>query len=120
MARKAAAPRPKKVKQPRPVKVKPVKPARPPKPAHRVPGTSGAVPGVYHLAHPSGAGHDETIAAHLTLSGAPASVSGITLEIVGESAISLGHLLAAWTREQDRLANAAWRRPGGLARMGGL
>ena len=31
-----------------------------------------------------------------------------------------GAALATWQREQDRLANRAWRRPGGLARMGGL
>jgi hypothetical protein len=42
------------------------------------------------------------------------------LELVGAEHLTLGHTLAAWQREQDRLANRAWRRPGGLARAAGL
>ncbi len=45
---------------------------------------------------------------------------GALLELVGTEHLTLGHALAAWQREQDRLANRAWRRPGGLARPAGL
>jgi hypothetical protein len=45
---------------------------------------------------------------------------GALLELVGAEHLTLGHTLAAWQREQDRLANRAWRRPGGLARPAGL
>lgn len=61
----------------------------------------------------------------LELSGldAPSSAEGLMgaiLDLVGEGTLTAAHALAAWTHEQDRLANRAWRRPGGLARMGGL
>jgi hypothetical protein len=49
--------------------------------------------------------------------------TSLLLEVVGEGqlgAAEIGHLLAVWQREQDRLTNRAWRRPGGLARMGGM
>ena len=42
------------------------------------------------------------------------------LEIAGTEGRSLRWALAAWQREQDRLANRAWRRPGGMARPAGL
>ncbi|HEX5441856.1 MAG TPA: hypothetical protein VFW76_13290 [Ktedonobacterales bacterium] len=45
---------------------------------------------------------------------------GALLEIVGAEGDSLAGALAAWQREQDRVANRAWRRPGGLARPAGL
>jgi hypothetical protein len=45
---------------------------------------------------------------------------GAILDLVGEGRLTAAHALAAWTHEQDRLANRAWRRPGGLQRMGGL
>lgn len=41
-------------------------------------------------------------------------------EIMGAGGDSLQGALAAWQREQDRLANRAWRRPGGMARPAGL
>jgi hypothetical protein len=47
-------------------------------------------------------------------------LGGVILDLVGEGTIALGTALEAWQREQDRLANRAWRRPGGFARMGGL
>lgn len=47
-------------------------------------------------------------------------LTGEILELVGEGGITLGGALQAWERERDRVANRAWRRPGGLARMGGL
>ena len=42
------------------------------------------------------------------------------LEIAGTEGRSLHGALAAWQREQDRLTNRAWRRPGGMARPAGL
>ena len=47
-------------------------------------------------------------------------LGGAILDLVGEGRLSVAHALAAWTHEQDRLANRAWRRPGGLQRMAGL
>lgn len=47
-------------------------------------------------------------------------MTGVLLDLVGEGVIGLGHALTAWQREQERVANRAWRRPGGLQRMGGL
>lgn len=49
-----------------------------------------------------------------------AGLGGVLLELVGEAGLRAGQVLEAWQREQDRLTNRAWRRPGGLARMGGL
>jgi hypothetical protein len=45
---------------------------------------------------------------------------GALIEIVGGEGSALSGALAAWQREQDRLANRAWRRPGGMARPAGL
>jgi hypothetical protein len=45
---------------------------------------------------------------------------GPLIEIMGAEGESLHGALAAWQREQDRLANRAWRRPGGMARPAGL
>ena len=47
-------------------------------------------------------------------------LGGALLDLVGEGTLTVAHALAAWTHEQDRLANRAWRRPGGMVRMGGL
>lgn len=47
-------------------------------------------------------------------------LGGAILDLVGEGRLTVAHALTAWTHEQDRLANRAWRRPGGLQRMGGL
>jgi hypothetical protein len=44
----------------------------------------------------------------------------VLLDLVGEGQLRLGSALAAWQREQERVSNRAWRRPGGMARMGGL
>lgn len=51
---------------------------------------------------------------------APPGLMGALLEMVGEGALSGAGVWAAWQREQDRVDNRAWRRPGGLARMAGL
>jgi len=45
---------------------------------------------------------------------------GALIELVGAEDGSLAGALAAWQLEQDRLANRAWRRPGGMARPAGL
>ena len=42
------------------------------------------------------------------------------IEIMRVEGDSLQGALVAWQREQDRLANRAWRRPGGMARPAGL
>jgi hypothetical protein len=44
---------------------------------------------------------------------------GAVMSLAGAGDLS-GAALAAWQREQDRLANRGWRRPGGMQRMGGL
>jgi hypothetical protein len=45
---------------------------------------------------------------------------GPLIEIMRAEGDSLQGALAAWQREQDRLANRAWRRPGGMSRPAGL
>ncbi|HEU5348110.1 MAG TPA: hypothetical protein VFU63_05815 [Ktedonobacterales bacterium] len=45
---------------------------------------------------------------------------GALIEIIGVEGSSLYGVLTAWQREQDRLTNRAWRRPGGMARPAGL
>ena len=45
---------------------------------------------------------------------------GPLIELMGAEGDSLQGALVAWQREQDRLANRAWRRPGGMARPAGL
>lgn len=47
-------------------------------------------------------------------------LSAVILNLVGEGVASLASGLVAWQREQDRITNRAWRRPGGMTRMGGL
>ncbi|MBF6592159.1 MAG: hypothetical protein IVW57_16740 [Ktedonobacterales bacterium] len=49
-----------------------------------------------------------------------AGPSDVILELVGAESGALRTALSAWQREQDRQANRAWRRPGGLARPAGL
>jgi hypothetical protein len=44
---------------------------------------------------------------------------GAVMQLAGAGALG-GTALVTWQREQDRIANRAWRRPGGLQRMGGL
>lgn len=56
--------------------------------------------------------------AHELIAGA--GLSSVILNLVGENPASLASGLVAWQREQDRITNRAWRRPGGMARMGGL
>jgi len=48
------------------------------------------------------------------------SVVDVLLDVVGAEHFTLRATLSGWQREQDRLINRAWRRPGGLARPAGL
>ena len=75
--------------------------------------TSGASPA---QGHPAGSG----MAAHVIRPPLSTGLSDVLLELVGEGTITLGAALGAWQRDQERVTNRAWRRPGGLARMGGL
>jgi hypothetical protein len=49
-----------------------------------------------------------------------AGLLDVVLDLAGAEGGSVRGMLAAWQREQDRLANRAWRRPGGLVRPAGL
>lgn len=51
---------------------------------------------------------------------ASAGLADVILEIVGAEHLTLRSTLAAWQREQDRILNRAWRRPGGLVRPANL
>jgi hypothetical protein len=53
-------------------------------------------------------------------SGTARGLLGSLIEFAGAEGGSLQGSLAAWQREQDRLANRAWRRPGGMVRPAGL
>jgi hypothetical protein len=44
----------------------------------------------------------------------------VVLEVVGAEHLTLRETLGLWQREQDRIVNRAWRRPGGLMRPAGL
>ena len=54
------------------------------------------------------------------IGGTTSGLLGPLIEIMGAEGDSLQGALAAWQHEQDRLANRAWRRPGGMARPAGL
>ena len=103
--------------------VRAVKPKKPKKPArwHEQPG-AGSV-GKAEPAEPASLSSAASGSAALDLlagSGAGGGLSGVMLNLVGDGAVALASGLSAWQREQDRVANRAWRRPGGLQRMGGL
>lgn len=51
---------------------------------------------------------------------ADAALGSTMLDLAGEGKIGLATALAGWQREQERLTNRVWRRPGGLQKMGGL
>jgi hypothetical protein len=52
--------------------------------------------------------------------GGSGGIFEVLLELVGTEQVTLGQALDAWQREQERVANRSWRRPGGLARPAGL
>ena len=85
---------------------------------------AGATPNVWHPPAHAGPGMAaQTLGAAPHAGAAALGAPGLTstiLELVGEGGITLGAALQAWDRERDRVANRAWRRPGGLARLGGL
>lgn len=47
-------------------------------------------------------------------------LAAVLIELAGAEHGDLRAALTVWQREQDRLMNRAWRRPGGLARPAGL
>lgn len=47
-------------------------------------------------------------------------LAAVLIELAGAERGDLRAALGIWQREQDRLMNRAWRRPGGLARPAGL
>lgn len=52
--------------------------------------------------------------------GGEPGLAAVLIELAGAEHGDLRAALAVWQREQDRLVNRAWRRPGGLARPAGL
>ena len=112
MPRRHKSPHPKTPRKPRPPDV----PA-----THRATATSpdaGQPRGIPTTApHAIASG---TAALDLTAPAATSSLADAILEIVGADHATLRSALAAWQGEQDRIANRAWRRPGGLARPAGL
>lgn len=110
---------------PRPRQPRPRQPRPPDVPAtHRVaiPGVAGRTPlahsrGVTRLAATSLARELVVPAAQR---GADAGLAPVLIELAGAEHGDLHAALGVWQREQDRLVNRAWRRPGGLARPAGL
>jgi hypothetical protein len=47
-------------------------------------------------------------------------LAAVLIELAGAQHGDLRAALVVWQREQDRLVNRAWRRPGGLTRPAGL
>jgi hypothetical protein len=71
--------------------------------------------------HPAGAGLlARTLVTPPSAAGAAQGLGGYVLDLVAEGELSVNAALGAWQREQDRVTNRAWRRPGGLARIGKL
>ncbi|WIG60102.1 MAG: hypothetical protein OJF49_002850 [Ktedonobacterales bacterium] len=91
-----------------------------------------SVPGTTHAPLPNVFARSDTLPAaglHADTGASPAldliapgggSLGDVLLELVGAEHATLRNSLAVWQREQDRLLNRAWRRPGGLARPAGL
>jgi hypothetical protein len=54
---------------------------------------------------------------------AQVGLSGMLLDLINHgqvTPVSVGHSFQAWQREQDRITNRTWRRPGGLQKAAGL
>ncbi len=115
MPRKRRTPHPQTPQSPRP------HPPRPP----RVPPTRRAtVADAFGHSNVSAAAGPHSVAggsAALDLT-APASagLADVILDIAGADHAALRSALTAWQREQDRVLNRAWRRPGGLVRPADL
>ncbi|HEV2239272.1 MAG TPA: hypothetical protein VGR57_21630 [Ktedonobacterales bacterium] len=91
-------------------------PASAPARGARPRGTAGALPAP-RLARPGSGQPARELDATAALE-ALAQPGASALELAGAGALQ--RALADFAREQDRQANRAWRRPGGLARMGWL
>ncbi|HEX9036965.1 MAG TPA: hypothetical protein VF808_08245 [Ktedonobacterales bacterium] len=66
-----------------------------------------------------GPGPAREIAADTLGGNVDSGLLGAVLQLAGSGDLS-GSALATWQREQDRISNRQWRRPGGMQRMGGL
>lgn len=102
---------------------KPRTPATPNVPGTTQPSISDAADRARTSATPSaatGATPSGLRALDLLAPGASSALLDCVLEIVGAETLTLQQSLALWQREQDRILNRAWRRPGGLARPAGL
>jgi hypothetical protein len=99
------------------------KPATPDVPGTTQPGIADAADRARTTATPSaatGATPPGMRALDLIAPGASSGLLDSVLEIVGAETLTLQQALTLWQREQDRILNRAWRRPGGLARPAGL
>jgi hypothetical protein len=67
-----------------------------------------------------GAAHTLDLAPSIAGSSSGPGLADVLLELAGADAGDLRAVLSVWQREQDRVLNRAWRRPGGLARPGGV
>ena len=115
MARKARKPRAKKPPNPK-------KPRKPPT-FHEQSGagSAGKVRGAAAAPRSMSVGGSSASAViELVASESAAGLATVVLELAGEGRVSLASALSAWQHEQERVSNRVWRRPGGLARMGGL
>lgn len=84
--------------------------------------TAGAAFGHGESGLPARSPHPGVAASHAIelIAPRPAGLFDVLLELAGAEHGALHQTLAAWQREQDRVVNRAWRRPGGLARPAGL
>lgn len=80
--------------------------------------TRSALPRVAAAA--AGAAPARELAVPAERPGGDAGLAAVLIELAGVERGDLRVALAVWQREQDRLMNRAWRRPGGLARPAGL
>ena len=116
----------KKTRKPKaPKKPRAPKPAAKPGAFHEATGASASLgrsapTALGPAAHAAGSGQPALNLADLGGSISGSGLGDVLLDLVGEGQLRLGHALHAWQREQERVANRAWRRPGGMARMGGL
>jgi hypothetical protein len=65
-----------------------------------------------------GAAHALDLAPSSVSPGPGPGLAHVLLELAGADPGDLRAVLGVWQREQDRVLNRAWRRPGGLARPG--
>ena len=80
-------------------------------------GSAASATMATHPARPSAGQPARELDAHTAVAARAQPTMG-PLDLIGAS--ELERALADFAREQDQQANRAWRRPGGLARMGWL